>query len=262
MPQSLKADLHTHTVASGHAYSTITENLEAAHQAGLELIAVTDHGPCVPQGAHAWYFWNLREMPGFYKGVTLLKGCEANLITPAYDRWGNNNGLDLPNELLEFLDFVEVGFHSHCGFDDALDVERNTQALLRVMANPFVDQVNHPGNFSRFPVDIDRVVEAAERYNVILECNNHSFDPHGSHAGTERFEADFAAAAYAARVPIAIGSDTHYCTQVGGQSEALAATDALGIERDYFVNASAESVKAHLEAKRPRPLWGLGPHVK
>ena len=47
----LLADLHTHTVASGHAYSTLTENVHVARSRGMELVAVTDHGPRVPQGA-------------------------------------------------------------------------------------------------------------------------------------------------------------------------------------------------------------------
>ena len=59
----LLADLHTHTLASGHAYSTLTENAQAARLKGLELIAITDHGPTVPQGAHPWYFWNLKAAP-------------------------------------------------------------------------------------------------------------------------------------------------------------------------------------------------------
>jgi len=46
----LLADLHTHTVASGHAFSTITELATAAAGKGLELIAFTDHGPSVPGG--------------------------------------------------------------------------------------------------------------------------------------------------------------------------------------------------------------------
>ena len=64
----LLADLHTHTIASGHAYSTLTENVRAAAMAGLELIAITDHGPSVPQGAHPWYFWNLKVAPSVLDG--------------------------------------------------------------------------------------------------------------------------------------------------------------------------------------------------
>ena len=38
------ADLHTHTIASTHAYSTITEMVQAASAKNLYAIAITDHG--------------------------------------------------------------------------------------------------------------------------------------------------------------------------------------------------------------------------
>ena len=39
MPYTIAADIHTHTLASRHAYSTIAENVAAARAAGLELLA-------------------------------------------------------------------------------------------------------------------------------------------------------------------------------------------------------------------------------
>lgn len=39
-------DIHTHAVASGHAYSTVDENLRWAAEQGLQLVALTDHAPC------------------------------------------------------------------------------------------------------------------------------------------------------------------------------------------------------------------------
>ena len=39
----LKCDVHTHTLYSRHAYSTILENVAAAKEAGLELLGSTDH---------------------------------------------------------------------------------------------------------------------------------------------------------------------------------------------------------------------------
>ena len=96
----LKADLHIHTVASGHGYCTWTENAEAAVKKGMELIAFTDHGPHVPEGAHPWYFWDLKVTPSIYKGMRVLNGCEANIVNDS------ETGLDLPNDLLEALDFV------------------------------------------------------------------------------------------------------------------------------------------------------------
>ena len=41
----LEADLHVHSIASGHAFSTIQKLSEAAAKRGLKMIALTDHGP-------------------------------------------------------------------------------------------------------------------------------------------------------------------------------------------------------------------------
>jgi putative hydrolase len=168
----LLADLHTHTVASGHAFSTITELATAAAGKGLELIAFTDHGPSVPGGAHAWYFWNTKAVPATLSGVRILRGCEANVAD-------TDNGLDLPDEILGMLDVVAVGFHPLTGFDDS-NRARNTVALVRAMSNPLVDIVTHPGNADDFPVDIAAMVATAVERGVALELNNHSFDPASS----------------------------------------------------------------------------------
>ncbi|MBK5211974.1 MAG: PHP domain-containing protein [Coriobacteriia bacterium] len=250
----LKADLHIHTVASGHGYATLTENLEAASKKGMELIAVTDHGPHVPQGAHAWYFADLKVTPSFYKGTRLLHGCEANLVDS-----GTENGLDLEDWLLETLDFVSVGLHSCCGFSES-DGKKNTDAMVRAMESPFVDQVNHPGN-SLFPLEIESVVEAARKYDVIIELNEHSFDEHGSRAGSSSREVEFAQAAFEAGVPMAIGSDSHYFNTIGVFDRALEAAQKVGIPPEYFLNNSAERVLAHLNAKRERPRIDWGPVI-
>jgi putative hydrolase len=247
----LLADLHTHTVASGHAFSTLTENAQVARARGLELIAITDHAPSVPQGAHAWYFWNLKVIPSVLDGVRLLKGCEANLSLDS------GNGLDLPDQILEWLDFVAVGFHPTTGFDTP-DRKRNTEALLRVMAHPLVDQITHPGNEAEFPLDLDAVVEAAVRHNVILELNDHSFDPTSSRAGSGTREIEFAEAALAAGAPLSIGSDAHYALYVGRFDAALAIAEQIGLTEERVVNRNADSVLAHLTAKRERKRLDVG----
>lgn len=53
---NLLADLHTHTVANGHAFSTVKEMAEAAAGRGLKMIGVTDHGINMPGGPHEYYF--------------------------------------------------------------------------------------------------------------------------------------------------------------------------------------------------------------
>ena len=248
---ALLADLHTHTVASGHAYSTVTENARAARAAGLELIAITDHGPAVPQGAHPWFFWNAKVIPSVLDGVRILKGCEAN---PALH---TENGIDLPDVVLEKLDFVSVGFHPLTGFDQ-MDRTKNTEAMLRVIENTLVDMITHPGNESEFPLDLDAIVAAAVAHDVILELNDHSFAATSARsAGAER-EREFAAAARDAGAHIAIGSDAHYHLHVGRFDSALAVAHELDIAEEYCVNRDAATVLAFLTAKRERPRLDVG----
>lgn len=246
----LLADLHTHTMASGHGYSSALEVASAAAAKGLELIAITDHGPSVPQGAHPWYFWNLKVVPSVIDGVQILKGCEAN-VSPETE-----NGIDLPDELLALLDFVAVGFHPLTGFDT--DRDRNTRALLRVIANPLVDQITHPGNDQEFPLDLDAIVEAAAEYRVILELNDHSFAPTSARAGGSAREREFAAAAVLAGAPVAIGSDAHFAFHVGRFDSAISAAREIGLTRDEIVNRDAATVLDFLTSKRERPRLGAG----
>lgn len=247
----LLADLHTHTIASGHAYSTVTENARAARSRGLELIAITDHGPTVPQGAHPWYFWNAKVIPSTLDGVRILKGCEAN---PSLV---DDNGIDLPDDLLRLLDFVSVGFHPLTGFDDR-DRVKNTEVLLRVIENPYVDQIAHPGNEAEFPVDLEAVVAAAVRHSVILELNDHSFAPTSARSAGSAREREFAEAALASGAPIAIGSDAHYALHVGRFDAASAVALELGITADDVVNRDAASVIGFLTGKRERPRLEMG----
>lgn len=247
----LLADLHTHTIASGHAYSTVTELARIAASKGMELIAITDHGPSVPQGAHAWYFWNSKVIPSVLDGVRILKGCEAN---PSLDA---ANGIDLPDELLELMDFVSVGFHPLTGFD-ARDRMANTEVLLRVMANPNVDMISHPGNDEEFPLDLHTIVAAAVENRVILELNDHSFAATSARSASSSTEREFAEAALAAGAPIAIGSDAHYALHVGRFDAALDVARQIGLTRDKVVNRDAASVLEFLTSKRARPRLDVG----
>ena len=51
-------DVHTHTLASGHAYSTIREMAQTASEKGLKLLGITEHGPKMPGSCPRHYFQN------------------------------------------------------------------------------------------------------------------------------------------------------------------------------------------------------------
>ena len=52
-------DMHTHTVASGHAYSTIHENVQFAKKHGIKILGMSDHGPDMLGGPQLYFFNNL-----------------------------------------------------------------------------------------------------------------------------------------------------------------------------------------------------------
>ncbi|GAV30957.1 MAG: phosphatase [Coriobacteriia bacterium] len=241
----LLADLHTHTVASGHAFSTVGEIASAAAAKGLELVAITDHGPAVPGGAHLWHFWNSRTIPSVMSGVRVLKGCEAN---PVVD---SDNGLDIPDEVLAALEFVAVGLHPECGYDGK-DRVRNTEALVRAISHPLVDMITHPGNEEDFPVHLDAVIAAAVEHGVIVELNNFSFDERSGRHATRDREREFAQAACDAGAWIAIDSDAHIHTLVGEVSAAMAVAEEIGVPPERIVNRDAASVLEFLSARRAR----------
>ena len=53
-------DVHTHTIASGHAFNTMNEMIKAAQSKELKLIGIADHAPNMPGSAHKFHFLNLK----------------------------------------------------------------------------------------------------------------------------------------------------------------------------------------------------------
>ena len=229
-PHHPQADLHVHTLASGHAYSTINEIAMEAAQRGLRMVAMTDHGPALPGGPHPYHFAALRFIPEMLHGVRVLRGIEANIL--------GVGRLDLDEHLLERLDLVMAGFHEDCGFDGR-GVKENTRALLAVMENPRVKVISHPGN-PNFPIDHRAVVECSVATGTALEINNSSFvvSRKGSCGNCReiiRLCAELGA-------PVTIGSDAHIAQGVGEFEVAMRELESLGIRWEQIVNRELETV--------------------
>ena len=231
----IEADLHTHTIASGHAYSTITENARAAHKKGLKMIAVTDHGPAMPGAPHIYYFKNIMVLPRVIEGVGILRGCEANII--------NTNGdLDMPESILDRLDIVLAGFHKKV-FPDNLTAAENTKAMINAMKNPRLDMIVHPGN-PLFPVNIGDIVEACVKYGKIIEINNSSLTM--TRIGSNKSCRLLAKYLAEAKFNVMLGSDAHFSTFVGELSEAIHLAQEAGLQDWQILNTSTERICRYL----------------
>ena len=240
----LVADLHVHTIASGHAYSTVEEVVRSAREKGLLMVGIAEHGPRLPGGPHMYYFGNLRVIPRELWGVRVLKGVEANIISPEGE-------LDLPERFLAQLDFVFAGFHVNTGFDGGT-VEENTRAMIGAMRNPYVDGIVHPGN-PAYSVDIEAVVKAAKEMGKLLEINNSSLTLTRTDSLPNCQE--FARRIAQLDAEAIIGSDAHFSTLVGTFDAAVALAEAAGLTERHVINTSAERVLRFLEARRTSGIY-------
>lgn len=233
-------DTHTHTIASGHAHSTIQETAAAAAEKGLELIAITEHGSAMAGAPVPMYFTSMFVLPGTISGVKILRGTEANIVD--YE-----GGLDLSERVLKSLDFVMAGFHDVV-LPPGGDVAANTRAMVAAIRNPLVDAISHPGN-PAFQIDVDEVVRAAKDCGKLLEINNNSAKVRkGSFENCVRI----AAACAAAAIPVVCGSDTHYSGGVGEFESAVEILESAVFPEELVLNTSVEKLMKHLNALRPR----------
>jgi putative hydrolase len=222
-----------HTVASGHAFSTVTEYAAQARERGLKLIAITDHGPAMPGGTHEFYFSTLRMLPSHINGVEILRGVELNIMD-------ERGGLDLPESILKKMDIRIASLHLPC-FPPA-SCEKNTQAVVNAIAHPLVQVIGHPCD-PRYPLDIDAVVSAARDHNKVLELNNASFDPETPRRGGEAMTAEMLSFCEKYGVPIIVNSDAHIHYDVGVLNRADTFWREQGFPERLVLNWSLDGFK-------------------
>jgi len=163
----LVLDTHTHSIASGHAYSTIQEMAHAASEKELELLGISEHAPAMEGTCNDMYFRNVKSIPDTMYGVEMLFGIEANIM----DYEGNT---DVSTRTFECLDYGIASLHINCIKPGS--IEENTNAYLRAMENPYINIIGHPDD-SRFEIDYQQLVEKAKETSTLLEINNTSLSP-------------------------------------------------------------------------------------
>lgn len=231
-------DLHTHTVASGHAYTTLLENAKYASSIGLKVLGTTDHGPSMPSAQHIWYFGNFKVLPREIYGVTMLYGCEANIID-------YNGNVDLPETIQKDLDIMIASIHDPV-MKPSTDLDLNTTALLKAMDNPNVHIIGHSGN-PKFPIHEEEVVKKAKEKNILIEINNSSFV--SSRVGSEKNCAKIARLCKEFGARIVINSDAHSCFKIGNFDAAIKILKDVDMPEELIINKSTEELFDFLREK-------------
>lgn len=237
------ADMHTHTVASGHAYNTISEMVEAAKKKNLMMLGITEHSMTMPGTCHEFYFSNLKNARRDYSGIEVLLGVELNIISYKGD-------IDMSEEILREMDVVVASIHANIGYESG-SIEKNTNAYIGAIKNPYVDIIGHPDD-GRIQADYEKIVKAAKEYNKLLEINNSSLSTSGFRVNTKENDIKILELCKKYRVPVIIDSDAHADDVVGCNERALEVMDIVDFDNELVMNYHLDELKKHLSKYKNR----------
>lgn len=233
--KSLIADLHMHTLMSGHAFGTIREMAAAAAEKTLHLIGVTEHGPGIPGTCDPIYFRNFTDAPRVLYGVEMLYGCEVNILP--------GGQLSLDRRHLDCLDYAIAGIHGFC-YEDA-GIVKNTDAVLKCMEETKVRIISHPDTIL-FPLDYAALAEGAAAHNVALEINNNSLLRPSMRPGCAENYKIMLPLCMQFHTTVTVNSDAHDPNFVGCFSAAWALIEEMEFDQSLILNTSIDKVKAFL----------------
>ncbi|MDK2895731.1 MAG: putative hydrolase [Moorella sp. (in: firmicutes)] len=241
MLQSFRADYHVHTRRSDGRASA-RDMVAAARRAGLEEVALTDHGPRnIGVGVNAaGVFLRLKRKVATWEspGIRVLVGAEANIV-------GLNGEIDIPAAVYRQLDLLLVGLHPYVlprDWPAARDlvlanqlqgrsrrwreraVEANTRTLMAALEKHPVFCLTHPG--LGMPVDIEPLARACARAGTLWEVNTgHLYQRPQELARAARCGVRFV-----------VNSDAHQPATVGRLEKGWQLLRAAGVPPEQVIN--------------------------
>ena len=232
------SDLHAHSIVSGHAYSTLLENINYCAEKGIKILGTSEHAPTMPGAPHYWYFGNMKVVPRVINGVTILRGCEANILDI-------DGSLDMTDESSRNLDYMIASFHEPVFKPKSK--EENTAAILNVMDKyDKVEILGHLGN-PNYELDYEAIVKKAKEKNIMIEINNSSL------LGSSRVGSDVNCKKVALLcreigTKVILTSDSHINTCIGVFNKGIELLEEIQMPKELVMN-DPEKLIAHLKSK-------------
>ena len=263
-----RCDVHTHTLFSRHAYSTVREDVLAARDAGLELLGVTDHfSDMLFPGAdltHAdlrdyQYLINMGVWPRVWEGVRLLHGVEVDVRSLDGRLFGQDVAIErditggalreattLYRRITASCDYVIASVH-YREFAHEATLAQATDMYLGAISQPKVLVLGHAGR-AGIPFDVPELVGEAARQHKLIEINAHSLETRRREGRTWQSCRKIAETCAELGCQIVISSDAHICCDVGGVSAALEMLEEIHFPQELVATRSAEAFLAAMGA--------------
>jgi putative hydrolase len=233
----IELDMHTHTLASGHAYSTIQEMARAGAEKGLKLLGITEHTSGIPGTCDPIYFRNLHVVPREMYGVDLMLGAEINIL----DAKGN---MDADEALMKRLDIRIAGIHLLC-YEHGTK-EENTFGMIQAIRHPYIQIISHPGDGTA-ELDFEPIVQASKECGTLLEINNSSLKPARGKQDARVNNLEILRLCKQYEVPVILGSDAHISFDIANYQYVYELLHETEFPEALIVNRSVEVFSNYLK---------------
>ena len=232
-------DVHTHTLASGHAYNTMMEMIHAAQDKDLKVYGITEHAPSIPGTCSELYFRNMHNIPRQWGEMRLLLGAELNIL--------NTKGeLDLDEHCYRKLDIRIAGIHSLCWQGGTQD--EDTSGMITAIRSPWTDIISHPGDGTANLL-FEPIVLSAKETGTLLEINNSSLNPTRGKLTARDNNLEILRLCKRYEVPVILGSDAHFFLDIANYERVYPLLEETGFPERLVMNDKPEQFMQWLEER-------------
>lgn len=254
--EDIIADLHVHTVASGHAFSTIKENVTEAKNNGLKYLAITDHfygkDGDIPRKDEVNMFNSIESVLSVEKYVDVVGGVELNMFHNNKEALSFKNTLNW--RLMSLHDyFVDI---SSLTFKDLLNEYENILGTGIATAFAHPERELHRIKNHKYSTEetwladevleyLENMVQMAYDFGIPLEVNESSFRKVGD--GTVERMKYWLTVAKDIGCEIYLGTDSHYCDSVGRFDRTIEVLNELGYNKENILNCNEDMLRARLK---------------
>jgi putative hydrolase len=239
----LKIDLHLHTIASGHAHSTVNEYINQAKLNGMKIIGFAEHGPLMGNSPISEIYFNcLDRLPRTINGIKILRGIEANIL--------NKKGkIDIADKIIENkLDYVIAGFHKETSYKNR-NFKNNTEAMINCIKSGKINIISHLHKMEDFKFDLKKISQAACEHNVLLEINLHYITERKLKPDTIENIKKMVNVARKYKKKIIVNSDAHNIWEMGDDSGLKKIMKEIGLTNDMIINNYPKELMKLLKIK-------------
>lgn len=271
MPYQIKGDIHTHTMFSRHAYSTIGENVAAAKAAGLEVLGSADHFSSMlfheQDLKNFQFFRNVDVWPRVWDGVTVLRAAEVDILSLDGRLFGqdiactqNVAGHPFRREhtlfelISDTLDYFVASVHDNA-FAEGATLAQGTEMYIRALEDPKVFVLGHTGR-SGVAYDLDEVLTVAKEKHKLIEINEHTLESARGHRN--KMCTAIAERCAELGVGIAVNTDAHIHTNIGKFPYAANFLEEIHFPQELIMNRNRDVLLGELAASGVCDLTACG----